>query len=158
MSTVIRRTFTSSPVRDAHETWTAIVALLTKACPQAVRDELVAVSGTATSIISDQAPGKVPIVVTCDGPRTRLYCIYDDDALDGSDSNEEALSYDPLKGNWAISLPCPAEDLSWVQASLGRHSERITARDMADAASATRENKSEASVGLTFNPAGFLGS
>lgn len=157
MSTVVRRTFAGSPARDAHETWIAIVDLLTKACPAADREELVAVAGTAASTISDQAPRNVPIVVTCDGPRTRIYCLYDEDAVEGSDGNEDVLGFDPLKGDWAISLPCLADDLDWVQAALARHSSRITARDVAYGLAADTGTKSQASAGLTFDSAGFLG-
>jgi hypothetical protein len=158
MSTVVRRTFASSPARDAHETWMAIVDLLTKACPAADREELIAVAGTAASTISDQAPRDVPIVVTCDGPRTRIYCLYDEDAVEGSDSNEDVLGFDPLKGDWAISLPCLADDIAWVQSALARHSKRITARDVSDGLAADAGTKSEVAAGLTFDPAGFLRS
>jgi hypothetical protein len=157
VSSAVRRTFASSPTRDAHATWLAIVDLLTAFCPKQDRDELLAVAGTAASIISDQAPRDVPIIVTCDGPRTRIYCLYDDDALEGSDSNEASLGFDPLKGDWAVSLPCLADDFAWVQAALARHSSRVTARDVAKGITADTA-KSEASAGLTFDRAGFLGS
>lgn len=158
MSSVVRRTFASSPARDAHATWIAIVDMLSQHCPSEDRDELVAVAGPAASIISDQAPSDVPIVVACDGPRTRIYCLYDEDAVEGSDSNESALGYDPLKGDWTISLPCPAEDLDWVSAALAESSQRITARDLAKGNIADSKTKSEASAALAFDPAGFLGS
>src|SRR3546814_2135228 len=93
-----------------------------------------AVSGFSSSVIADQAPKDAPIVVTCDGPRTRIYCLYDDDALDGADANEDLLGFDPLKGDWRLSLPCLSEDLAWVQGALKRHSSRVTARDLATAA------------------------
>ena len=158
MSSVVRRTFASSPARDAHATWIAIVDMLTQHCPAEDRDELVAVAGTAASIISDQAPRDVPIVVTCDGPRTRIYCQYDEDAVEGSDTNESGLGFNPLKGEWAISLPCLAEDLDWVSAALAGNSKRITARDLAQGIAADSETKSGAGAALAFDPAGFLGS
>ena len=90
--------------------------------------ELLAVAGIAASIIAEQTPKNEAIVVTCDGPRTRIYCTYDDDAIDGSGANEDALGFDPLKGDWRMSLPCPKDDLAWVQAALKKHGGRITAR------------------------------
>lgn len=156
MSTV-RRTFISCPSRSAHDTWTAIVDLLTKSCSVAIRDELLSVSGEATSIISDQAPASAPIVVTGDGPRTRIYCLYDDDALDGSDANESALGFDPLIGDWGVSLPCQAEDLDWVQAALKRKTSRIVARDMSDGISIAA-SASSASADLVLDPEGFTAS
>src|SRR6266567_5295284 len=114
MTTVASRTFRSTPHRDAAQTWSAIVDLLTQGRTGDVRNELIAVSGIASSVIADQAPKTAAIVVTCDGPRTRIYCVYDDDALDDSEENEDTLGFDALKGDWRISLPCQAEDLSWV--------------------------------------------
>ena len=111
MSTVASRTFKSTPERDAARTWTAIVDLLTQGKASEARSELLAVAGVAASVIADQAPKDASITVTCDGPRTRIYCLYDDDAVEGSDANEDALGFDPLKGDWRVSLPCLAEDL-----------------------------------------------
>jgi hypothetical protein len=153
----VRRTFTSCPSRSAHDTWVAIVDLLTKSCSVATRAELLSVRGEAASIISDQAPADAPIVVTGDGPRTRIYCLYDDDALEGSDANESALGFDPLKGDWAVSLPCQAEDLDWVRDALKRKTSRVVARDMADGIS-TASSASSASVELVLDPEGFTAS
>ena len=74
MTTVASRSFNSTPQRDAAETWRAIVALLTQGRDGASQDELLAVTGIAASLIADQAPKSAAIVVTCDGPRTRIYC------------------------------------------------------------------------------------
>lgn len=130
MSTV-RRTIRSIPYRDSVATWRFIVALLTQGRNAGAAAELETVAGVAASVIGDGAMRQAPIVVTCDGPRTRLYCTYDEDALDEAEASEEALGFDPLKGDWAVSLPCQAEDLEWVQRALAATSKRITARDAA---------------------------
>lgn len=158
MSTVTSRTFRSTPSRDALDTWSAIVDLLTKGVAGAVRTELLAVGGVAASVIADQAPKDAAITVTCDGPRTRIYCLYDEDAIDGSGENEAVLGYDPLKGNWRVSLPCMADDLAWVQAALKKHSTRITAREMDEAVKDAGGADSAAALALTLDPKGFLGS
>ena len=156
MSTIASRTFASSPKRDAGETWSAIVALLTHGKGDPARNELLAIAGIAASTIADQAEKDHPIVVTCDGPRTRIYCIYDDDAIEGSDANEDPLGFDPLNGDWRVSLPCTKDDLTWVQSALKMHSARITARgpddDIAEATEVTNAHS------LTLDPKGFLGS
>lgn len=158
MSTVARRTFSSTPQRDSHQTWIAIIDLLTQGKTNTARDELLAVAGIATSIIADQAPKHSPIVATCEGPRTRIYCIYDDDAIDCSDANEDPLGYDPLKGDWRLSLPCLADDLTWVQSALERHSSRVTARDL-DASVPADDSMSVAKgQSLKFDKDGFLKS
>ena len=157
MSTVASRTFRSTPDRDAHQTWIAIVDLLTRGKTDTARTELLAVAGVAASVIADQAPKDAAIVVTCNGPRTRIYCIYDDDAIDGSDASEDELGFDPLKGHWHLSLPCLAEDLTWVQGALKKHSSRITARDL-NAPVSIEDSASAANGGsLVLDRKGFLG-
>jgi hypothetical protein len=158
MSTVASRTFRSTPGRDAARTWTAIVDLLTQGKAGEARGELLAVAGVAASVIADQAPKDASITVTCDGPRTRVYCLYDDDAVEGSDANEDPLGFDPLKGDWRLSLPCLAEDLSWVQSALKKHSSRITARDLDATVSDADDAAAKKSQALVFDPKGFLGS
>jgi hypothetical protein len=155
VTTVAMRSFRSSPHRDAGVTWTAIVELLTRGQSGAARTELMSIAGVASSLIADQALKEAPIVVTCDGPRTRIYCLYDDDAVEGSDANEDVLGFDPLKGNWALSLPCLKEDLAWVQGVLRKNSTRITARDIH--AKVTAKSEWIATPGsLALDPKGFL--
>ncbi|MBK8769686.1 MAG: hypothetical protein IPM06_04550 [Rhizobiales bacterium] len=158
MSTVASRTFRSTPNRDALDSWTAIVDLLTRGVAGTARSELLAVGGVAASVIADQAPKDSAITVTCDGPRTRIYCLYDEDAIDGSGENEAALGYDPLKGDWRVSLPCLADDLAWVQAALKKHSTRITARDIDETVKDAGGAEKAAASTLTLDPKGFLGS
>ncbi|ESZ51059.1 hypothetical protein X731_03920 [Mesorhizobium sp. L2C054A000] len=159
MSTVAKRTFRSIPHRDAYDTWTAIAALLTQGRTGSDYTELMAVAGVASSLITDQTPRDAAIIVTCDGPRTRIYCLYDDDAIDGGDANEEKLGFDPLSGDWAVSLPCPAEELNWVSGALQKHSSRITARDSAEMTIGTEKSAATAgATGLVLNTKGFLGS
>ncbi len=158
MSTVASRTFRSTPQRDAHDTWTAIVDLLTQGNASTARTALLAVAGIAASMIADQAPKDAAIVVTCDGPRTRIYCIYDDDAIDGSDANEDALGFDPLKGDWRVSLPCLPDDLTWVQNALKQHGDKITARDVNASISTDASSTASKAGALVLDPKGFLGS
>lgn len=158
MTTVVRRTFRSTPHREALETWHAIVDLLTPGRAGAARAELLAVTGTAASIVADQAPRDAAIVVTCDGPRTRIYCLYDDDAIDGTDASEDPLGYDPLQGDWHVSLPCLADDLDWVKAALKKHSTRITARDSAESITPESSEAATKAGALVFDPKGFLAS
>ena len=158
MSTIVRRTFKSTPARPASTTWRYVVELLTQGRDDAARKELLAVEGVAASIITDKAPQDAAIVVTCDGPRTRIYCIYDDAAIEGDDANEDTLGYDPLKGDWAVSLPCEADDLAWVQNALKKHSDRITARDKSESVGTTQKAEAAADAGLEIDLKGFLGT
>lgn len=157
MSTVASRVIRSSPHRDTAGTWDLIVDLLTQGKQGAARTELMSVAGVASAIIAERAPQAAAIVATCDGPRTRIYCLYDDDAIDGADAKEDSLGYEPLKGDWAVSLPCSADDITWVQRALKAKSSRITARDQS-----TKLDESETAVGksqgLTLNVEAFLKS
>ncbi|GGG16301.1 hypothetical protein GCM10010924_51630 [Rhizobium wenxiniae] len=157
MSSTYSRVFRSNPHRDALDTWKAIVELLTQGHAGSNRNELLAVGGTAASVIAEQAAKDAAIVVTCDGPRTRVYTLHDDDAIDGSDAKEDTLGYDPLKGDWKVSLPCPADDLDWVNNSLKKQSSRITARDSAQSFGSETTKTASESV-LVLDPKGFLGS
>jgi len=156
MTTVASRTFRSSPYRAATETWKQIVDLLTQDRAGEARTELLSVCGVAASVIADKAPEDAAIVVTCDGPRTRIYCLYDDDAVEGSAANESPLGFDPLNGDWRVSLPCAKDDLEWVQGALKNHGARITARDIKDNVPANAEAKQSPS--LVLDPKGFLES
>jgi hypothetical protein len=128
MVTVTRRTFRSSPHRDALATWAAISDLLTRTNTGA-QQELGSVAGIASSIIADKACENSPIIVSCAGPQTRIYCLYDDDAIDGSDANEDVLAFEP-------------DDLGWVQSALQQKSNRITARDKTEAKKQDTANNS----------------
>ena len=157
MSSVASRTINSTPRRDASQTWAKIVDLLTQGKVCDARTELDAITGIAASIIADQAPKSAAITVTCDGPRTRVYCLYDDDAIDGSDANEDPLGFDPIKGNWQVSLPCLDDDLDWIQNALKKHSNRITARSLNAPVASAGVSSASAAQALVFDPKGFLG-
>jgi hypothetical protein len=152
MSTVSRRVFAATPARDALSTWNAIVDLLAPGAAHPARQELTAVAGIAASIISDRSPKDHAIVATCDGPRTRVYCLFNDDAVDGSDANEAALGYDPLKGDWAVSLPCDADEIDWVQRALKKHGVRITARELDAPVAADQDEPTTAAAKLSLVP------
>lgn len=153
----VRRTIRSVPHRDAGATWQVIVGLLTRGMNAAAAAELESVAAIASSVIADGAPRTAPIVVTCDGPRTRVYCTYDEDALDDAEASEDPLGFDPLQGDWAVSLPCLADDLDWVQRALKGKSTRITARDAASGIELAEGTHSQTATGaLTLDFEGLL--
>lgn len=158
MTTVASRTFRSTPHRDALQTWRAIVDALTLGKAGGAKTELLAVEGVAASVIADKAPKDSAIVITCEGPRTRIYCLYDDDAIDGSDAKEDVLGFDPLQGDWHVSLPCTDDDLAWVQSALKKRSSRITARSLDEAITPTEAATSSSAQSLVLDPKRFLGS
>lgn len=132
MTTVISRTIRSVPFRSARDTWQCIVDMLTASGSSAHRGELESVLGIAASIITEKSPEAAPIVVLGGGPRLRIYCLYDESALEADAYNEASLSFSPLEGSWTVSLPCPADDLAWVTEALQRKTLHVTARDEAE--------------------------
>lgn len=158
-ATVVTRVVRGSPHRDSVETWEFIVELLTQGKTGARRDELLSVSGIASVILTEMAPKDAAIRVECNGPRTRIYCLYDEDAIDGSYAKEDALGFDPLEGEWFISLPCPKDDLTWVQRALKAKSSRIAARDMTSKLSSdSDDNAKQAAADFSFDTSEFLKS
>ena len=140
--TVVARQFASIPERTASATWSAISQLLAQDPASPASTELASVAGVASSLISREAM-TCPIVVWGAGPRVRIYCLYNDDAVEGNDANETALSFDPTDGDWHMSLPCPVDDLSWVGNALKGKSKRITARDMETVLDSEEEESSK---------------
>jgi hypothetical protein len=128
--TIIARRIIAIPERSAREAWEVIVDILAPQTDSTARKELTAIAGIACSLIADEAMKAAPVVVYGSGPRVRMYCLYNDDAVTGEDAKEDALTFNATADDWHISLPCPAEDLSWVQSSLKKLSSRVTARDM----------------------------
>jgi len=130
--TVIARRFRSIPERSALETWAAITELLAIGADSSSRQELVSVAGIASSLITREAMSESPIVLSGSGPRLRVYCLYGEDAITGENASEQSLAFDATSGDWHLSLPCPTDDLGWVQAALAKKNSKITARDMND--------------------------
>ena len=130
MSVVARR-IVSTPVRSASETWAVITNLLAPAEGEG-RRELSRVQGVACSLISSEAPVDDAIVIWGDGPRVRVYCLFGENAITGDDKAENALASCPTDGDWSMSLPCPEEDLAWVEKELAALSKRVSARKLGD--------------------------
>lgn len=144
MATVIVRRIVASPVRSASDVWKVIVALLAESGSDA-HSELLGVTGVASSLIASEAMQDAPIVVHGCGSRVRIYCLYGEAAITGDNANETNLAFDPTAGDWKLSLPCPEEDLSWVQAAL-KKSSRITARDITTTVDTTESKDVDATA------------
>ena len=129
--TLVARVVRATPHRSAGEAWEVIVGLLAPG-GGAARDELMKVAGVATSLIASEAPKEDKMVVWGGGPRVRISCLYGEDAITGDNANETQLARSPTDGDWSMSLPCPEEDLPWVQAALAKKAKRVTARKLGE--------------------------
>ena len=125
--TVVSRRICATPARSASAAWNVVVELVTKP-GSAARQELLNIEGVASCLIAEESLKTDPCVVFGSGPRLRIYCLHDDEAVVGEEANEAALAFTPTEGDWHMSLPCSADDLSWVQKSLGARSTHVTAR------------------------------
>jgi len=125
---VIARRIAATPKRTATEVWQLISELIADQSSSAWKD-LVSVTGIAAAMIADDIPQSTPFVVVGEGPRVRIYCKYGEDALLGDDCNEDPLAQKPTSENWHVYIPCTAEDLPWVEASLSSISTSIVAYD-----------------------------
>lgn len=128
--TVLARRIVATPARSAAEAWNVIAELLAPDAKSGARREILSVTGIASSLIASEAMKDSSIVISGAGPRIRIRCLYDEDAILGDEANEQAFATCPTEGTWGMSLPCPVEDLKWVQDSLKKHSSKITAREL----------------------------
>ncbi len=107
---VIARRFASIPERTAIETWKAISALLASDPKSAAARELASVAGIACSLITREAMTS-PLVAYGAGPRVRVYCLYNENAVEGDDANESGLAFDVTDGDWKPKAPRTARRL-----------------------------------------------
>lgn len=155
MST-IRRDFKASPQRTGSETWRAICNLI---APKegASRRELLSVEGIAGQLIASESIKDYPIIVVGTGPRLRIYCLYDDDALEEDNANESTLAANPTeKETWKVSIPALSEDVNWSGTELKEFSSRITVREMAEDFDTDKTASKSESSSLELDTSTFL--
>lgn len=154
--TVVARRIRATPERGASDAWEMIVDLIAPTDGPA-RRELLGIQGIASSIISTESPKDAPIVVRGKGPRIRMYCLYDDEAISGDDANETALADCPTDGEWAMSLPADADDVAWVKDALAKKSLRVTVREKSEPFDDREEQAKQASTTeASINTEAFL--
>ena len=157
MSTVLARRVASTPVRTAVETWACIVEIIAPDPESPARKDLAKVAGTACAAIASEATKEAPMVIWGGGPRVRVYCLFDEDAITQDGLNEDALPKSPTEGDWRMSIPFLAEDVAWSGTSLAAASSRISARSVDDDI-ADEEPLAASATPLSINLAEFLKS
>ena len=126
----VRRDISSIPHRSASETWQRIIDLVTG--PDSKDGgQLNAAAGVMASIITDEHPGAKAIVLEGVGAQLRIYCRYGMEAIEEG-SSVDALTWNPTAGDWTMHVPCDADNMSWVKASLAKTSPRIQVFDVTD--------------------------
>lgn len=127
---VVARRIRATPVRTATESWTVIAEIVCQG-DETARKEFEAVAGIASALIASESLREQPFVVLGSGPRLRVYCLYDEDAIVGDDSNEDTMSWKPTASEWTAFLPCHKDDVQWVSKNLKTKSSRFRAYDVA---------------------------
>lgn len=112
---VISRKFSACPVRTAAQTWDTIVNVIADTTD--TKNELIRITGIASSIISDATPKDNPITIIGSGPRLRIYCLYEEDGST-EDANEASLNWKLFEGDWQIYLPVEKADFDWINKAL----------------------------------------
>lgn len=151
--TVVARKFAARPVRSATETWAAIVDCVCKSNAQS-RKEFENITGEASALIASDIMKEHPFVMVGAGPRLRVYCLYDEDAISGDDKNEDPLGWDPTEGDWAAYLPCTPEGLDFFKGTLKKKTSRILCYDAKEGI-LEQEQPEARSERLTIDVEGF---
>lgn len=141
----IRREIGSIPVRSAGETWQDIVNLITGS-GSVDAEMLRAAASVMESLIADEHPATVPIVVKGNGPRLVIYCLYNEAAMEiGKDIDQ--LNWNPTGSNdWQITAPSESADVGWMNNTLKSRAPRITIHDAASPPADDEDNHATASV------------
>jgi hypothetical protein len=124
----VRRDIASIPKRSAAETWRVIVHLITGS-GSAEAATLTAAASVMESLIADECPATVPIVVKGVGSRLVIYCLFGEAALEAG-TDVDKLNWNPTAGNWAMTVPAESGDVAWMNNALKVRAPRITVHDM----------------------------
>jgi hypothetical protein len=99
MTPVLVRRVAATPVRTASQTWARIVEIVAPDPSSAARQALAKAAGVACASISSEVTKDAPIVIWGEGPRVRLYCVFDEEAITQEGVNEDAL---PKTDPWGM--------------------------------------------------------
>lgn len=124
----VRRDIASIPKRSAAETWQEIVKLITGS-GSVDAGSLTAAASVMESLITDEHPARVPIVVKGVGSRLVIYCIFGEDAMDAA-MDIPKLNWNPTAGNWAMTAPTDVVDVAWMNKTLKERAPRIAVHDV----------------------------
>lgn len=145
----VKREIASVPVRSAGETWSAIVALISGTDTPDVAT-LKAAASIMESLIADEHPATVPIVVKGNGDRLVIYCRYNEDAIELGTTIDK-LTWNPTgSSGWKITAPTEAGDVTWMNDALKSRAPRISVHDVASPP-ADEEATKAAADGLTID-------
>lgn len=124
----VKRYISSLPRRSAAETWQEIVRLITGS-GSVDAASLTSAASVMESLITDEHPAKVPIVVKGVGSRLVIYCLFGEDAMDAG-LDVDKLGWNPTAGDWVMTAPTDAVDVPWMNKTLRERASRISVHDV----------------------------
>jgi hypothetical protein len=146
----VRRDIASIPVRSAGETWQAILDVITGAGSVDV-ETLKAASSVMESLIADEHPATVPIMVKGQGPRLVIYCLYNEAAMEAG-KDIDAITWNPTGGaEWKMTAPSEADDVTWMNNTLKTRAPRITVHDVASPPADDDDDSANQNQSLTID-------
>ena len=141
----VRRDVSAIPHRSAGETWETIINLVSGPDSRDIH-QLRNAAGVMGSIITDEHPAVRAIMIEGVGPQLRIYCRYGMKAVEEGGA-VDSLTWNPTAGDWTMHVPCDAENIDWVRASLSMSSPRVKVFDVAEADRAEEEEDGVAAKG-----------
>lgn len=124
----VRRDIASIPKRSAQETWKTIVDLIT-GTGTIDKKTLENAASVMESLIADEHPGRKPIILKGVGNRLVIYLLYGEDAME-ADLAVDKLGWNPTAGDWSMTAPCDADDVTWMNNALKDRAPRIKVHDV----------------------------
>jgi len=141
----VRREIASIPVRSAGETWQAILDLITGSGSVDV-DTLKAAASVMESLIADEHPATVSIVVKGQGPRLVIYCLYNEAAMEAG-KDIDGINWNPTGGStWKMTAPSEADDVGWMNDALKSRAPRVTVHNVASPPADDEDESASAST------------
>ena len=141
----VRRDVSAIPLRSAGQTWETIINLVSGPDSRDIH-QLRNAAGVMGSIITDEHPAVSAMMIEGVGPQLRIYCRYGMKAVEEGDA-VDSLTWNPTAGDWTMHVPCDAENIDWVKASLSKSSPRVKVFDVAEADRAEEEEDGVAAKG-----------
>ncbi len=145
----VRRDVSAIPLRSAGETWETIIKLVSGLDSRDIH-QLRNAAGVMGSIITDEHPAVHAMMIEGVGPQLRIYCRYGMKAVEERDA-VDPLTWNPTAGDWTMHVPCDAENIEWVKASLSRSSPRVRVFDVAEAERAEEEGVAAKGSGVVVD-------
>lgn len=149
----LRRDIASVPVRTGAETWSEIIALITR--PDSIdAGQLTAAASVMASLLSEDHYAKHPLTLKGDGHRLVIYGAYGADAVTRG-AEVAPLDWNPTGKAWTLNVPCEPEDLDWVTQTLKTRAPRLAVHVLGSGPTDTEQDASTAandtSAALSIN-------